>query len=103
MKLILRLILLCPLFLLFSCKKYKSSEAAFFLRTDKATVHTDYATQGSGSSNITDLWLYVNGQFQGAFPIGSLMPIVLNGDHSKIDVFAGIKNNGISKTRLNWQ
>lgn len=104
MKVILRLIiLLCPLFLLLSCNKYKSSDPAFFIRTDKAFLSTNHLTQGAGSHGITDLWLYVNGQFQGVYPLGNLLPIVTQNNHATINVFAGIKNNGISKTRLNWQ
>lgn len=58
--------------------------------------------QGSGSHKITDLWLYVNGQFRGCYPVGNPMPIVSEGKAVTIDMFAGIKNNGISDTRIPW-
>jgi hypothetical protein len=46
--------------------------------------------------------MYVNGKFQGAYPVGHLMPIVSKGKPVTIDIFAGIKNNGISGTRIFW-
>ena len=101
MRLFLHLVLLVDLFLLSSCKKYKSADAAFFLRADKISVASS-AGQGSGSHKITDLWLYVNGQFQGSYPVGNLMPVVTKDEPVRINVLAGIKRNGISDTRVVW-
>ena len=86
---------------LVSCKKDESAEQAFFMRADQIKV-TPTTKQGSASHKITDLWLYVNGQFQGAYPANALMPIVSKGEKVNINIFAGIKNNGISNTRINW-
>ncbi len=99
----MRLFLLVTLFFiaLTSCKKYGPADAAFFIRSGPVTVST-FSTQGSGSHKITDLFLYVNGQFQGAYPVGHLMPVVTKNKPVTINVFAGIKNNGISKTRVSW-
>jgi len=99
----LYLLSLVNLFLLFSCKKYKPAEAAFFIRTPNANVATINNTsvqQGSGSNKITDLFLYVDGKFQGVYPVGNLMPIIHKNSHVTINVFAGIKNNGITDTRI---
>lgn len=95
--------LVCPLLLLFSCKKYKSADPAFFIKTDQAFVSTNPLTQGSGNNKITDLSLYVDGQFQGTYPLGTLLPITTKDNNARINVFAGIKNNGIAKTRIPWQ
>lgn len=89
--------------LVFSCKKtFKPAEPAFFVTCNDATVVTSYTTQGYGSDNITDLWLYTNGKFRGAYPIGSKMPVMIEDGKSAIEVYAGIKVNGISGTRKNW-
>jgi hypothetical protein len=101
MRLFVHLILLVNLFLLSSCKNYKPADAAFFLRAGKISVAST-ANQGSGSHKITDLWLYVNGKFQGSYPVGNLMPIVTKDQSVRINIFAGIKRNGISDTRINW-
>lgn len=84
-----------------SCEKYKPAQEAFFLTAGDIQVKTT-ATQGTGSHKITDLGLYVNGMFQGTYPVGNLMPVVSNGFPVRINLLAGIKNNGISDTRLYW-
>jgi len=89
--------------LLFSCKKtFKPANPAFFITCNDASVATTYSTQGYGSDNITDLWLYTNGKFRGAYPVGSKMPVMIEEGKSTIEVYAGIKVNGISETRKNW-
>lgn len=105
MRFLLFSILLVNLFLLNSCKKHVPSDAAFFIKPGNisiATVNTGGTIQGSGSHKITDLWLYTDGKFQGVYPVGSLLPIVSKGEQVKINIFGGIKNNGISSTRIYW-
>lgn len=81
-----------------SCNKEKlKSPQASFLVVDKADVSAT-SGQGTNSHNITDIWFYVNGQFQGAYPVGNVMPIVASND-ADIMMYPGIKNNGISTTR----
>jgi hypothetical protein len=101
----LYLLLIVNLFLLISCKKYKPAEPAFFIRANPVTVKTinnQTIRQGTGSHKITDLFLYVNGKFQGAYPTGNLMPVISKNEPVTINIFAGIKNNGISETRITW-
>lgn len=71
------------------------------MRADPVRVNAS-SGQGSSSHNISDLWLYVDGNFQGAYPSGHLMPVISKGEQVRIEVFAGIINNGISDTRLPW-
>lgn len=87
------------LFLLYSCKKFKPADSAFFVRSGTVSVSTK-PHEGTANQKITDLWLYVNGQFQGVFPVGNLMPIPNKDQATEINIFAGIKNNGISDTRI---
>lgn len=94
-------IVVTTIILLASCKKKLPAEETFFMQAEQVRVVTD-SKQGSGSNKITELWLYVNGQFQGAYPVGHLMPIISKGKEATIDIFAGIKNNGISGTRVHW-
>ena len=101
MRLLLLFILLAHLFLLSSCKKYQPADSSFFLKSSDQTVSVaTTAHEGSGSHKITDLWLYVNGKYQGTYPVGNMMPIVSKDQGVKINVFAGIKNNGIADTRI---
>lgn len=99
-----RPVLICfilPLWAILSCKKNRETEATFFLKADPVTVNP-ISTQGSSSHNISDIWLYVDGQFQGAYPVGKLMPIVTKNESVRIEAFAGIENNGIGDTRIPW-
>lgn len=103
MKLFLLLAGFLNLFLLFSCKKYQPAPEAFFIQAGTVSVAPEtYSSQGSASHRISDLFLYVNGQFQGAYAIGKVMPIVTRGKQATINVFAGIKNNGIKDATITW-
>lgn len=99
---LLYLLLFCNLFFLISCKKdkFKSPESAFLL-VDNTLLRT-ISGQGTNSHKITDMWYYVNDKFQGVFPVGKVMPIVSSGN-TEITLLAGIKNNGISATRVPYQ
>lgn len=94
------LLVCCSVILLSaSCKKYAPAKEAFFIRPNQISVKTT-GNQGSGSHKITELWVYVNGMFQGAFPVENTIPIVSQGKKVTIDVFPGIKNNGLRETRI---
>lgn len=95
------LLLFAAVFFHSSCKKYKAAPDAFFLIADPVTVKTK-PEQGSGSHKITDLYLYVNGKFQGAYPVGNTMPIVNRNAAAKVEIFAGIKNSGIKDKSATW-
>ena len=95
---LLYLLLFCNLFFFFSCNKDKlKAPESSFLVVDPVNLITT-PSQGTNSHKITDIWYYVDGQFKGIFPVGSVMPIVSSGS-ADITLFAGIKNNGISATR----
>jgi hypothetical protein len=87
-------------FFFISCKKSNlKAPVSAFMVVNNPTINTTSSTQGSNSSKITDIWYYVDDDFKGAFPVGGIMPIIGEGNH-KITFFAGIKNNGISATRV---
>lgn len=52
---------------------------------------------GSSSTKITDGWVYVNGEFLGAFNLPNTVPVLAEGD-VEIIIDAGIKENGIVET-----
>jgi hypothetical protein len=49
--------------------------------------------QGTSAQKITDVWVYVNGQINGVFPLPATVPIVELGKQD-ILLFPGIRNNG---------
>jgi hypothetical protein len=99
--LLLNIGILSVLFLQSSCKKYTPAPEAFFIQPGDIKLAVG-SSQGSSSQKITDLWIYVDGFFKGVYPIENRIPIVSNGKKVKITAYGGIKNNGISSTRLFW-
>jgi len=55
--------------------------------------------QGSASHNITEVWVYANGKMMGAYDLPAFVPLLAEGT-SNIRLLAGIKNNGVSATRI---
>lgn len=101
---LLYFLLICNLIFFVSCKKdkFKAPKASFLVVNNVSlkTINVGGSqNQGINSHKIVDIWYYVNGEFKGVFPVGSVMPIVASGN-AEISLFAGIKNNGISSTRL---
>jgi hypothetical protein len=96
------LILLSLLVVLISCDKdkFKAKDASFIVVNSASVKATP--SQGTNSNKIVDIWYYFNDEFKGVFPIGSKMPILGNGN-ATVKLFAGIKNNGISATRLPYE
>ena len=68
-----------------------------------SSIHLDTVPgQGTNSNGINCAWVYIDDNPVGAFPLPCTFPIVAsNGTHS-LQVFAGIKENGISATRTQY-
>lgn len=96
---LLYFLLFLNLLLCLSCNKdkFKAPESSYLVINPVKLKTT--SSQGANSHNITDIWYYVDGKFKGVFPVGSVMPVVSTGN-TEIILYAGIKNNGISATRL---
>ncbi len=58
---------------------------------------TDPDQEGSNASKITDVWLFNEGDFLGAFPLPATIPILKTGLTS-LTLKPGIKDNGINST-----
>jgi len=59
------------------------------------------ATQGTSSEGITEVWVYSNDQSLGVFDLPAQVPILDQGS-TEIRIFAGIKSNGISNSRIRY-
>ena len=81
--------------------KQKASEA-FFMQSETVSVTPSSTLQGTASHKITDIWYYIGGQFKGAYPVGNIFPVPSAGN-TQITLYGGIKNNGISTTRLPYE
>lgn len=87
--------------LFFSCNK--EAEKSSFLAIQNFTFENlegNIETNNS-STNITDAWITVNGEFIGAFEIPSNIPILnFRESANDIRISPGIKENGISGSRI---
>jgi hypothetical protein len=57
--------------------------------------------QGTSSESITEVWVYADDKSLGVYDLPAKIPILESGT-SNIRIFAGIKNNGISNTRIRY-
>ena len=68
---------------------------------DGNTHHSTPYPNTHNSTNITDVWITMNGQALGAFEIPCKIPILDSGSHSFI-MYPGIKVNGIAGNRIKY-
>lgn len=54
--------------------------------------------QGSSTSNITDAWVYMDGNLLGGFQMPCNIPILAEGSHNFL-ILGGVTMNGLSSTR----
>ncbi|MDA7803017.1 hypothetical protein N8987_00380 [Crocinitomix sp.] len=85
--------------LLSSCNKKTITPS--WVRINSFVLNTNEATQGANSQNITDVWVYMDGIALGIYELPCKFPVLAEGEH-EFTVFAGIKNNGISSTRMRY-
>lgn len=69
-----------------------------YLHIPAIELTTDYIDEGSASHSIIDAWVYVDNQVVGVFELPAEFPVLETG--STIQVFPGIKQDGISNTRI---
>lgn len=85
-----------------TCSKDKyEATVPTYITIDKFSFITDYANEGSNSSNITDAWVYVNDDLIGAFELPATFPVLKEGN-VELKVYAGIKDNGIAASRARY-
>lgn len=68
-----------------------------YIYIDPFTLTTNPGTQGSASAGITEAWLFLDGDFLGAYSLPATVPLLTDGSHT-IRLEPGIRDNGISST-----
>lgn len=68
-----------------------------YIHIPSVSVQTDEAVEGTTSSNITEAWVSVNGDFVGAYSLPATLP-VLAGGTAEVIVQAGVKDNGLGSS-----
>ncbi len=89
-------------FALNSCSK-QDLEAVVpsYITINNFTLSTDAATEGSNSQNISDAWVYVDNDLVGVYELPVTFPVLKEGN-AKLDVYPGIKEDGISERRAKY-
>ena len=72
------------------CVKENTAPAYIHIPAFNTTV---IGGQGTANQKITDVWVYVNGEINGVFPLPATVPILELGKQ-EILLFPGIRNNG---------
>ncbi len=90
-----------PLSLLCLCACERTDQVPAYLDLGSASVATDLANEGSGSSKITDAWVYVNDQAAGVWEVPSKVPVLASGSIN-IKVIAGVPRNGVLDDRVQY-
>jgi hypothetical protein len=101
MRILLIIFIFCISLLSFSsCELINPSEKIpAYLHVDSFILKGNYDSVGSLSKSITDVWVVIDNEFIGTFELPADLPILKEGKHNII-LRAGIKENGISNTRL---
>jgi len=90
-----KVIYLVALLIISACQKEESPNAIpAYLKIDAITLD-----ENNTSTNITDAWVYVNDQLQGAYELPATFPVLKN-DIQTLRIKAGIKSNGIASSRI---
>ena len=85
--------------LIYSCEQ--EAEKAIILNIEPFSfIDNSTCSNNIESINITDSWVTVNGNFMGAFEIPSSVPLIGINEISDLRISPGIKENGISATRI---
>ncbi len=107
------LIFITIISVLTGCYKFEGDQTIpAYVSINSINIDTYYPEQGSNSSNISDVWVYMDDALIGIYdfkPIDSvnnagdtikavIFPVLASGTH-KLEIRAGIKLNGISSTR----
>lgn len=109
MKSLRYIFLVCIALSLFSCKKFKGSqEIPAYLRIEPWSLTTNYDYEGAATYSIPDAWVYIDGNLHGCFEMKShddglyaMIPVLKEGTH-KLQIYPGVKLNGISSTRIQY-
>jgi hypothetical protein len=94
------LVILGVFFITCSKEKYEAKEPTY-ISIDEIVLTTNYAVQGSASSNITDAWVFINDDLVGVYELPATFPVLKEGN-AEVKIYAGIKDNGIAASRARY-
>ena len=90
-KTIILLLIIC----IISCKKEETNNIPSYITIDNIILNNN------STQNITDAWVYIDENPVGVYELPANFPVLAEGTH-KVRIRAGIKENGISGTRVQY-
>ena len=72
-----------------------------YIHISNISLTSDQSTEGDSSNNIVDAWVYIDNKEQGVYELPVTFPILAEGA-TTLNIFGGIKNNGVSSTRVSY-
>ena len=95
------IILVFAVSLAISCKRSDSDLVPAYISVNSYSLQTAPVTQGSNSAGITEFWCYTDGDILGVVDTPVSLPLLKQGRQT-INVFPGIKNNGMGVSRIRY-
>ncbi|MBC8319609.1 MAG: hypothetical protein H8E34_02685 [Bacteroidetes bacterium] len=99
-------LLLVSLYAVTGCYKFEGDQTVpAYISIQAINLNTYYPEEGTNSSDIIDIWVYVDDGLLGVFEfpendsLPAVFPVLAEGKH-KLEIRPGIKLNGISSTRV---
>ena len=79
----------------------RPEKAPSFIQIDDFQFSISNNNQGTSSEKITDAWIYINGNLEGAYELPATIPLHYEGIQD-LSIYPGIKRNGISADRKKY-
>ncbi|MFL2589510.1 MAG: hypothetical protein ACJ0QS_05525 [Parvicellaceae bacterium] len=79
----------------------RPEKAPSFIQIDDFQFSISNNNQGTSSEKITDAWIYLNGNLEGAYELPATIPLHYEGIQ-ELSIYPGIKRNGISADRKKY-
>jgi len=97
---ILLLLFFTAIVIFTGCGKTSPDEIPSYIKIDTISINVT-AVQGTRSHKVVDTWVYADNELIGAFELPAKFPVLKSGT-SNLEIFAGIKMNGINETRVQY-
>ena len=90
MRVLWTIFLIC--ILIYGCTGIHVADVPTFINIEEVGFRSDPG-QGSENQNLSEVWMYADSLFLGAYPVPSRIPVLGSGGLT-LEFFAGIRENG---------
>lgn len=79
----------------------KKAAVPAYIQIPSVSLVTNPNDEGANTHAITDIWVYVDDNLQGIYPLPANFPLTVTGKHT-IELFAGVRHNGTASERVKY-